>query len=47
MAIAFAKILKGSPFPFFDYHMSNTGVTHLDWFSDPVIRDFDNVTHLQ
>ena len=47
MAIAFAKILKGSPFPFFDYHMSNTGVTHLDWLSEPVIRDFDNVTHLQ
>ena len=47
MAIAFAKILTGSPFPFSDYHMSNTGVTHLDWYAEPVIRDFDNINHLQ
>lgn len=46
MAIAFAKLLQGSPFPFHDYHMSNTGVTHLDWSAAPAISQFDSTAHL-
>ena len=46
MAIALASLLKGSPHPFHEYHMSNTGVTQLDWSDKPVLSVFDDTSHL-
>ncbi len=46
MAIALSDLLKGSPFPFFDYHMSNTGVSQLVWGDSVALASFNDTAHL-
>ncbi|MCB1644577.1 MAG: histidine phosphatase family protein [Pseudomonadales bacterium] len=46
MAIALAHLLSGKCYPFHDYHMSNTGISHLHWHDEPVLQVFDDIGHL-
>ncbi|MBV1878779.1 MAG: histidine phosphatase family protein [Pseudomonadales bacterium] len=48
MAILLAALFQGAPFPFDDYHMSNTGITQLDWPDThaPTLVSFDDTSHL-
>ncbi|HIG44300.1 MAG: histidine phosphatase family protein [bacterium] len=46
MAIALSELLKGSPFPFFDFHMSNTGVSQLVWGDSVALTSFNDTDHL-
>ncbi len=46
MAIALADLFTGSPYPFFNYQMSNTGVSRLKWGESPELMSFDDTDHL-
>ncbi len=47
MAIALAGLLDGKPFPFFQYHTSNTGLSKLVFGESPRLDFFDRTEHLE
>ena len=47
MAIALAGRMDGKPFPFFQYHTSNTGLSKLVLGGDPRLDFFDRTDHLE
>ena len=47
MAIALAGLMDGKPFPFFQYHTSNTGLSKLVLGGDPRLDFFDRTDHLE
>jgi probable phosphoglycerate mutase len=47
MGIALAQMLDGSPYPFYQYHMDNTGLSKLSYTDRLEIIDFNVVDHLQ
>jgi probable phosphoglycerate mutase len=46
MAIALSCLLRGNPYPFDDYHMSNTGVSTLVWDGAWNLLSFNDTRHL-
>lgn len=46
LAIALSVVLLGKAFPFYDYHMDNTGVSVLHWGPDPELIYFNGTAHL-
>jgi len=46
MAIVLSHLLHGSPYPFDNYHMSNTGVSELVWDETWDLRSFNQTHHL-
>ena len=46
MAIGLATLLDGSPFPFHEYHMSNTGISQLRFGQVAELIEFNDTTHL-
>ena len=47
MAIALSCLLRGNPYPFDDYHMSNTGVSTLVWDGAWKLLSFNEARHLE
>jgi probable phosphoglycerate mutase len=47
MAIALSCLLRGNPYPFDDYHMSNTGVSTLVWDGAWNLLSFNETRHLE
>lgn len=45
-AILIAGLLTGKPFPFFEHHLSNTGIAHLKVTDSVEILSFDDTDHL-
>jgi len=45
-AIAMSVVLLGKAFPFYEYHMDNTGVSVLHWGPDPELVQFNETAHL-
>ncbi len=46
IAILLSQLFNGIPFPFSGYHMSNTGVTLINWDFEPKLISFDETLHL-
>jgi broad specificity phosphatase PhoE len=46
IAILLSQLFNGIPFPFSGYHMSNTGVTLINWDFEPELISFDETLHL-
>jgi broad specificity phosphatase PhoE len=47
MGIALAQILEGRPYPFYQYHMDNTGLSKFRWADGLEMIFFNQVEHLQ
>jgi probable phosphoglycerate mutase len=47
IGIALAQMLDGSPYPFYKYHMDNTGLSKLSYTDKLEMIDFNVVEHLQ
>jgi broad specificity phosphatase PhoE len=47
ISIALAQMLDGSPYPFYQYHMDNTGLSKLSYTSRLEMIDFNILDHLQ
>ena len=47
IAIALATLIDGQAFPFYDYHMDNTGISVLKWGDKPSLVEFNGTQHLE